>query len=68
MKKALSLFLALLMAFGLCANALALDYKITLGNEVVVGMASNVTKSLPDHAVAYGNPAKEKEQLNHIIR
>lgn len=42
--------------------------EITLGDECVVGMASNVTKSLGDKAVAFGNPAKEKEQLNHIIR
>lgn len=42
--------------------------ELTIGNECIVGMASNVVKNIPDHAIVYGNPAKEKEQLNHIIR
>ncbi len=46
----------------------SLRNEITLGDECVIGMASNVTKSLGDKSVAFGNPAKEKEKLNHIIR
>ena len=46
----------------------SLRNEITLGDECVIGMASNVTKSLGNKAVAFGNPAKEKEKLNHIIR
>ena len=45
MKKALSLFLAMLMAFGLCANALALDYKITLGNEATFETMTEVQEN-----------------------
>ena len=42
--------------------------ELTIGNDCIVGMASNVTKNLHDGAIAFGNPAKEKEQLNHVVR
>lgn len=42
--------------------------EIVIGNDCIIGMASNVTKGLHDGAIAFGNPAKEKEQLNHVIR
>lgn len=42
--------------------------ELTIGNECIVGMASNVVKNISSHSVVYGNPAKDKEQLNHIIR
>lgn len=41
---------------------------LTIGDENIVGMLSNLTKPLGDKTVAYGNPAVEKEKLNHIIR
>lgn len=41
---------------------------LTIGDENIVGMLSNLTKPLGNNAVAYGNPAVEKEKINHIIR
>lgn len=41
---------------------------ITIGNANIVGMASNITKSVADNNIMYGNPAVQKEKLNHIIR
>ncbi|MBO7578884.1 MAG: sialic acid O-acetyltransferase [Prevotella sp.] len=46
----------------------SLRNELTIGNECIVGMASNVTRSLHDKSIVYGNPAREKEQLNNIIR
>jgi sugar O-acyltransferase (sialic acid O-acetyltransferase NeuD family) len=41
---------------------------ISIGNTCIVGMASNVVKSLGDKKIVFGNPAKEKEKLNTVIR
>jgi sugar O-acyltransferase (sialic acid O-acetyltransferase NeuD family) len=41
---------------------------ITIKNNCIIGMASNVVKSLDSYKVVYGNPAREKEKLNNIIR
>ena len=41
---------------------------ITIGDGNIVGMSSNITKSVGDDNVLYGNPAIIKPQLNHIIR
>lgn len=46
----------------------SLKNEITIGNECIVGMASNVVKDISNNAIVYGNPAKEKEKLNHIVR
>lgn len=42
--------------------------ELSIGDGNIVGMASNVTRDLKNNMIVYGNPAKEKEQLNHIIR
>lgn len=31
---------------------------VTIGNNVVIGAGSIVTKDIPDHQIAYGNPCK----------
>ena len=31
---------------------------VTIGNDVVIGGGSVVTKDIPDHSVAYGNPCR----------
>ncbi len=31
---------------------------VTIGNDVVIGAGSVVTKSIPDHVIAYGNPCR----------
>lgn len=31
---------------------------VTIGNNVVIGAGSVVTKDIPDHVVAYGNPCR----------
>ena len=31
---------------------------ITIGNNVIIGAGSVVTKNIPDNVVAYGNPCK----------
>lgn len=41
---------------------------ITIGNYNIIGMSSNVVKSLEDKKVIIGNPAKEIEKLNNAIR
>jgi sugar O-acyltransferase (sialic acid O-acetyltransferase NeuD family) len=41
---------------------------LSIGNECIVGMASNVVKNLTDGVIVYGNPAKGKTKLNHVIR
>lgn len=54
---------------------------ITIGEYAMIGAGSTVTKDIPPHAMAYGNPArvrgfvcrcgrrliKEKEKANHIL-
>lgn len=39
-----------------------------IGDANIVGMASNVTKDIDNGCVLYGNPAKQKLGLNHVIR
>lgn len=34
---------------------------VVLGKDVFTGLASNILKDVPDHALVYGNPAKVKE-------
>lgn len=46
----------------------SLKNQIIIGDECIVGMASNVVKDLSTSAIVYGNPAKEKDKLNNIIR
>ena len=41
----------------ICAGAILLG-DITIGNNVIIGAGSVVTKSIPDNAVVVGNPAK----------
>ena len=41
---------------------------IVMGDSNIVGMASNVTKNVGEKEILYGNPARGKERLNHIIR
>jgi acetyltransferase-like isoleucine patch superfamily enzyme len=43
------------------SNSTILPVKI--GNNVIIGAGSVVTKDIPDNCVAYGNPAKIKKQL-----
>jgi acetyltransferase-like isoleucine patch superfamily enzyme len=43
------------------SNSTILPVKI--GNNVIIGAGSVVTKDIPDNCVAYGNPAKIKRQL-----
>ena len=31
---------------------------VTIGNHVVIGAGSVVTKDIPDHVIAYGNPCR----------
>jgi acetyltransferase-like isoleucine patch superfamily enzyme len=35
---------------------------VRIGNNVIIGAGSVVTKDIPDNCVAYGNPAKIKKQ------
>lgn len=32
--------------------------RVTIGNNVVIGAGSVVTKDVPDHVIAYGNPCR----------
>lgn len=41
---------------------------ITIGDNNIIAMASNVVKNIPNDKILIGNPAKEKEKLNNIIR
>ena len=41
---------------SICANATVIG-GIKIGNNVVIGAGSVVTKDVPDNCVAYGNPA-----------
>lgn len=41
---------------------------ITIGNNVVIGAGSIVTKNLPDNVVAYGNPCQVARQVNQHDR
>lgn len=43
------------------SNSTILPVKI--GNNVIIGAGSVVTRDVPDNCVAYGNPAKIKRQL-----
>lgn len=43
------------------SNSTILPVKI--GNNVIIGAGSVVTKDIPDNCVVYGNPAKIKRQL-----
>ena len=42
------------------SNSTILPFRI--GNNVIIGAGSVVTKDIPDNCVAYGNPAKIKKQ------
>jgi len=41
---------------------------LTIGDTCIIAMASNVVKDIEDRKIVLGNPAKEKEKLNNIIR
>lgn len=41
---------------------------ITIGDNVVVGAGSVVTKDLPDHVVAVGNPCRVLREVNEHDR
>lgn len=49
------------------ANATILP-GVDIGTDVLIGAGSVVTKSVPDGAVAYGNPAKIKRKHNKGIK
>jgi acetyltransferase EpsM len=38
---------------------------ISIGSATLIGAGSVVVRDIPDHVVAYGNPAKVKKQANH---
>lgn len=46
---------------SICANATVIG-GIKIGNNVVIGAGSVVTKDVPDNCVAYGNPAVLKKR------
>ena len=37
---------------------------VTIGNNVTIGAGSVVTKNIPDHVLAYGNPCEVRKELN----
>lgn len=41
---------------------------IQIGDNCIIAMASNVVKDIQDKSIVMGNPAKEKDKLNNIIR
>lgn len=41
---------------------------VTIGNNVVIGAGSVVTKDLPDNVIAYGNPCKIAREVNQHDR
>jgi sugar O-acyltransferase (sialic acid O-acetyltransferase NeuD family) len=41
---------------------------IKIGDSCIVAMASNVVKDVHDKSIVMGNPAKEKDKLNNILR
>jgi sugar O-acyltransferase (sialic acid O-acetyltransferase NeuD family) len=41
---------------------------IQIGNNCIVAMASNIVNDVQDKSILMGNPAKEKDKLNNIIR
>lgn len=41
----------------ICANSSIIG-KVTIGNNVIIGAGTVVTKDIPDNAVAVGNPAR----------
>lgn len=38
---------------------------VTIGDNVIIGACSVVTKDIPSNSLAFGNPAKVVEELNH---
>lgn len=40
------------------------DNKIVIGNHVVIGAGSVVTKDIPDYTIAYGNPFRVMKENN----
>lgn len=41
---------------------------VTIGNDVVIGGGSVVTKDIPDHSVAYGNPCRVVRKITEADR
>lgn len=41
---------------------------VTIGNDVVIGGGSVVTKDIPDHSVAYGNPCRVMRKITEADR
>lgn len=41
---------------------------VTIGSDVVIGGGSVVTKDIPDHSVAYGNPCKVVRKITDADR
>lgn len=46
---------------SICANATVIG-GIRIGNNVVIGAGSVITKDIPDNCIAYGNPAVVKKR------
>jgi len=45
----------------------ATNNKISIGDDCMVGMCSNVTKSIPSGVICYGNPAKPVETEKKLL-
>lgn len=51
-----------------CTPASFICWGVTVGNNVVVGAGSVVTKDLPDNVVAVGNPCRVLREINEHDR
>ncbi|HEY5892025.1 MAG TPA: acyltransferase [Chthoniobacterales bacterium] len=47
-----------------CGTGVTICAGVEIGDDVVIGAGSVVTKSLPSNCIAYGTPAKAARQLN----
>ena len=56
-RKGLILCLKIEFSDGLWGGAIIMP-GVTIGNHVVIGAGSVVTKDIPDHVIAYGNPCR----------
>ena len=55
------------MGFSVGANVVVVP-GVTIGDNVVVGAGSVVTKDLPDNVIAVGNPCKILREVNEHDR
>ena len=46
--------------FGMSSSCIWVHNSITIGNNVIIGAGSVVTKDIPDNVTVYGNPARIK--------